>query len=293
MLKSSRQTREIDHELARLARRQHGYVTRKQLMALGLTNARIGRWLASGRLIRVYNGVYALGHVRNDALGRAMAAVLACGPDAVLSHRSAAALWGFRKWTAGPIHVTAPTCHRRRGMKVHRCALTPREVTRHWGIRVTTPARTLLDIAGDLAEKQLIRAINDALISGYLRAAHLAGSRLERYVGEISRSPLEDDFRPWLKRYHLPEPEYNVKVNGREVDVYYPRQRLIVELDGWAVHSTKAAFEDDRERDVSMLVVGIATVRITRDRFKRAPAKEAKRLRAILESRSTPILTAL
>jgi hypothetical protein len=216
-----------------------------------------------------------------------MAAVLACGPDAVLSHHSAAALWGFRKWHSGTIHVTAPTCHRRDGINAHRCALTRREVRRHQGIRVTSPARTLLDIRRSLPENQLIRAINDALISECLRASHLNGTALEGFVGDISRSPLEDDFRPWLKRYGLPEPQYNVKLGPYEADVYYPRQRVIIELDGWHFHRTKAAFENDRERDAYMLARGIVTVRITRERLRRAPAKEAARLITILNSRGT------
>jgi hypothetical protein len=216
-----------------------------------------------------------------------MAAVLACGDGAVLSHHSAAALWGFRKWYRGPIHITAPAKHRRRGITAHRAALTRRQITRHQGIRVTTPAQALLDIARDLPEKQLIRAINDALISECLRERDLHGTRLEQYVGELSRSPFEDDFKPWLKRFGLPEPLYNVKLGPYEADAYYPEAKLIVELDGWSYHRTKKAFEDDRERDAYMLARGIATIRITRDRLNQAPAKEAQRLQAIYDSRVT------
>jgi hypothetical protein len=264
-------------------------VTRAQLLRLGLSKDAIHRRVRAGQLIRVYEGVYAVGYVREDAVARAMAAVLACGPGAVLSHHSAAALWGFRRWHAGCIHVIAPGRHHRRGIRAHRCALNPREVRRHLGIPVTSPARTLLDIRRGLSERQLIRAINDALISDEcrLRASHLYGTPLERCVGELSRSPLEDDFRPWLKRHGLPEPLYNVKLNGYEADVYYPRERVIIELDGWPFHRTKKAFEDDRERDAHMLAAGIVTVRITRERLTNAPAREAKRLRRILDSRGT------
>jgi hypothetical protein len=143
------------------------------------------------------------------------------------------------------------------------------------------------DIAPDLPEKQLIRAINDAIIDGCLRPRDLEGTALERYVGQLSRSPLEDDFRPWLVKYDLPEPQYNVKIDGYEADVYYPRERLIVELDGWTFHRTKKAFEDDRNRDAHMLANGIATIRITKERLERGPGREAERLRAILDSRGT------
>jgi hypothetical protein len=203
----------------------------------------------------------------------------------VLSHHSAAALWGFRNWPTGPIHVIAISYHRRRGIKVHRCALTRQEVRRHLQVPVTSPARTLLDIRRALTQKQLIRAVGDALISGCLRESQLAGTPLYVLVDEISRSALEDDFKPWLRRFNLPEPLYNVKLFGREVDAYYPAERLIVELDGWAFHRTKIAFENDRDRDATMLAAGIATVRITRDRLRHAPAREAERFRAILDAR--------
>jgi hypothetical protein len=284
----SRYARKIEQAIGKLGARQHGQVTRQQLLRLGLSKDAIHRRVRAGQLIRVYEGVYAVGYVREDAVARCMAAVLACGPGAVLSHHSAAALWGFRKWHSGPIHVTAPSYHRRRGIKVHRSTtLTRRQTTKDNGIPVTKPARTLLDIAPALPEKQLIRAINDALISKRLRARDLEGTRLHGFVGELSRSPLEDDWRPWRKRYNVPEPEYNAKLGPYEADIYYARERVIVELDGWDFHRTKAAFEHDRERDAYMLAREIVTVRITRDRLTKAPAKEAQRLIAILNSRRT------
>lgn len=276
---------DLDRRVGALARRQQGHVTRAQLLALGMTRHEIAYRLEVGWLIRVYAGVYAVGHLPVDPVAGYAAAVLACGPNAVLSHHTAAALWGFRKPKPGPIEVTDATAHRRRGIKAHRNAITRRETTRHRGILVTKPARTLNDIAPSLTEKQLIRAINDAILSNYLREADLEGTPLEGLVTGKSRSPLEDDFRPWLKRFHLPEPQYNVRVNGREVDVYYPEARLIVELDGFATHKTRFAFEDDRERDAHNLVNGLSTIRITRDRLTRAPAKEAERLTAILTAR--------
>jgi hypothetical protein len=280
-----RYAHQIQQRVGRLANRQHGYVSRAQLLALGLSPDAIKRWIVAGRLIPVHAGVYAVGHARGDPVGRSMAAVLACGPSAVLSHHSAAALWGFRKWSAGLIHVIARGDHCRRGIKTHRCALTRREWTTHNGIPVTAPARTLLDIRRELTHKQLIRAIGDALNSNCMYESHLEGTPLHALVDEVSRSPLEDDFKPWLRRFNLPEPLYNVMLFGREVDVYYPAERLIVELDGWKYHRTKIAFESDRDRDATMLAAGIATVRITRQRLENAPAREAERLRAILDAR--------
>jgi very-short-patch-repair endonuclease len=287
VIKKRRETTEIDHAIARVARGQYGHVTRAQLLARGMSESGIDRAVRTGRLIRVHAGVYAVGHLREDAVARAMAAVLACGPGAVLSHHSAAALWGFRKWPAGPMHVTAPGRHHRRGIRAHRCQLTRREVRTHLGIRATSPARTLLDIAPTLTHRQLVRAINDAQISKCLRARDLEGTRLHRFVGELSRSPFEDHFRPWRKRYNVPEPQYNVPIGPYEADIYYVVERVIVELDGWDFHRTKAAFENDRERDAYMLARGIVTVRITRARFEHAPAREAARLIQILNSRRT------
>jgi very-short-patch-repair endonuclease len=152
---------------------------------------------------------------------------------------------------------------------------------------VTSPARTLLDIRRGLSERQLVRTINDAQISKCLRARDLEGTCLHRFVGELSRSPLEDYFRPWRKRYNVPEPQYNVPIGPYEADIYYVRERLIVELDGWDVHRTKAAFENDREKDAYMLARGIATMRITRERFEKGPGEEARRLIEILNSRGT------
>jgi hypothetical protein len=283
-----RYSRNIEQSIARVAARQHGYIARQQLLRLGLSADAIDRRIRAGKLVRVYDGVYAVGYVREDAVARAMAAVLACGPGAVLSHHSAAALWGFRDWRSGVIHVTAPSYHSRRGIKAHRCNLERREWTRHRGIPVTKPARALLDIRRSLPETQLKRAINDALISKCLRERDLHGTALEGFVGELSRSPLEDYYRPWGKRYNVPAAEYNVRIGPYEADVYYRAERLIVELDGWGFHRTKKAFEDDRERDAYMLARGIATVRITRERMTNAPASEAARLIAILESRRPP-----
>jgi hypothetical protein len=181
--------------------------------------------------------------------------------------------------------VIAPSKHRRPGIKAHRCALSRSEWRTHRGIRVTTPARTLLDIRRGLTHKELIRAIGDALISNCMYESQLAGTPLERFVDEVSRSPLEDDFKPWLRQFNIPEPLYNIVLFGREVDGYYPDEKLIVELDGWPFHRTKLAFENDRDRDATMLAHGIATVRITRDRLENTPVREAERLMAILEAR--------
>jgi hypothetical protein len=146
-----------------LAGRQWGYVTRAQLLVLGLTAAAVKHLVVSGRLIRVHAGVYAVGHVNTTPVARAFAAVLACGDGALLSHGSAATLWGFNKYWDEPFEVTVWRSHRRRpGIKVHRSrVLTDSDRDCQLGVPVTSPARTALDIAPRLTDKRLIRVVND------------------------------------------------------------------------------------------------------------------------------------
>src|SRR5918994_2231903 len=146
-------------EIARLAARQHGYVTRSQLLNAEVIARAIDRRLALGRLVRVHPGVYAVGHIAPSPHARAMAAVLACGPDALLSHRSAAGLWGLARWPR-TLEVTARTDHRVPGVHTHRSrTLTADDITRHYDIPVTTPQRTLRDLRRVLDPPSLIRAV--------------------------------------------------------------------------------------------------------------------------------------
>ncbi|MFZ1997711.1 MAG: hypothetical protein WAU75_26570, partial [Solirubrobacteraceae bacterium] len=146
-------------------------MTRQQLLDLSVPSATIAYWVSNCRLVQVHAGVYALGHQQHTALARAMAAVLACGGDhAVLSHDSAAALWGVRTWPSSP-EVTAPHHRRRPGIHTHRThTLSRHDIRRHHNIRVTSPSRTILDIQGRLTDKQLVRAINELRLHKHLRA---------------------------------------------------------------------------------------------------------------------------
>ena len=283
--------------IAVLAAKQHGYVARRQLLALGMGADAITYRVRIGRLIAVYRGVYAVGYVRRTPVARAAAAVLACGEKAMLSHRSAASLWGFYKHWDVPFEVTAPSIRIREGIKVHRSrTLTRRDITRQLGIRVTTPARTVLDTAPRLTGKRLSRFVNDALRTPYLHVPDLAdvlnrnpnhpgAKRLLPFVRTPTNSPLEDDFLEFARRYGLPTPVTNTHLQGYEIDVLYPRERVIVEVDGYEFHSDRGRFESDRKRDVVMLAVGVVTVRITRDRMKQEPEEEARRLLDILAAR--------
>jgi hypothetical protein len=245
----------IDKAIAVLAGRQHGYVSRPQLLKLGLTPKAI-RWrVQTGWLIPVYAGVYAVGYVQRTPAARAHAAALACGEKAALSHGSAASLWGFSKHWDAPFEVTAPSMRRHAGIKVHRSrTLARRDITRQLGIRVTSPARTVLDNAPRLTGKRLSRFVNGALRTPYLHVSALADvlnrnpdhpgtNRVLPYVRTPTNSPLEDDFLEFARRYGLPTPTTNTHLLGYEIDVLYPRERLIVEVDGYEFHSDRYSFE--------------------------------------------------
>ena len=215
----------------------------------------------------------------------------------MLSHSSAASLWGFDKHWDEPFEVTAPSIRIREGIKVHRCrTLARRDITRQLGIRVTSPARTVLDNAPRLTGKRLSRFVNDALRTPYLHVPDLADvlnrnpnhpgtKRVLPFVRQPTNSPLEDDFLEFARRYGLPTPTTNTHLLGYEIDVWYPRERVIVEVDSAEFHMDRDSFEGDRKRDVIMLEAGIVTVRITDERMKQEPEPEARRLLGILAAR--------
>ena len=288
-----------DARIASLAAKQFGHITRQQLFDLGLTANQIDKRIAKGLLIPVFTGVYAVGHPRPEGIARAAAAVLACGPDAVLSDFSAAALWGLARWPT--LHeVTVPRRRRPTGIRVHlRPTVQSKDIRKHRAIRVTTPARTLLDIAPRQTEAGRARSVNEALLSKQMRLDHLSdvlrryrkhqgSSLLSPFVNEHAgptRSEFERRFVAFTKRYGLPKPKMNTFVAGFEVDALFEAERVIVELDSWEFHRDRASFERDRNRDAATLLADHITVRITWDRLTQDAESEAARLHSILESR--------
>lgn len=284
--------------VAALADRQLGYVRRRQLRALGAGPEWIRSQMTRGWLIRVHAGVYAVGHVPRDARACACGAVLACGDDAALSHASAAALWGVGKWPPAP-EVTSPRQVRRPGIRSHQSrTLAAHDVRAHHSIRVTTPVRTVLDLQPRLADAQLVRLVNALRVAGHLRSGAFAelcdeSRRVDRLLGtpgaEVPQRPtrswLEDAFRRFTDRHDLPMPVTSAVLphNGREVDALYPEQRLIIEVDSWQHHSSRASFERDRLKDADALARGYNTLRITHERLGRDGAEEAARIKRILE----------
>jgi very-short-patch-repair endonuclease len=271
-----------DLALARIAGGQHGVAARAQLLAAGLTDAQIRHRIAIARLRVEHAGVYALGGRPLTLNGRAMAAVLACGPGAAASHRTAGAVLGLLPVPAGRIEVTMPRPgRRRRGLMIHASrALTDGDVFSSDGVPCTTVARTLLDLAAVLPERQLTRALEKAMIlrvfdlgaieATLARAAGRAGTgtlrRLTKALDDAAprdRNELERGFLELVRSAGLPEPVVNGLVCGYEVDFHWPLRRLIVETDGRETHDTAIGFERDHQRDLDLELAGWHVIRIT------------------------------
>ncbi len=273
-------------------------VTRQQLVGLGLTAKAIDSRLSSGRLLPLHRGVYAVGHRPPSPHASAMAAVLACGPGAALSHRWAAGLWGIERMPSGPVDVTAPKERQHRGIRV-RCSrtLTPHDITRHYGIPVTTLARTLLDLADVLTDRRLARAVNEARLKQrsvlnqlqalIARSPGRATTHLRRFTqhaGAPTRSVFEDAFLAFCQHHGLPDPVVNETIAGHEVDMLWPEHGLAVELDSREHHDTDDRFETDRDRDADLLIAGVRVIRLTWRRMTETPNREAERLAALLRA---------
>jgi hypothetical protein len=259
-----------------LASRQHGVVARRQLRGLGFTDRQIDYALhTSRRLHRVHRGVYAVGHTRLSGLGRWSAAVLACGEGAVLAGRSAAALHGLRPSSSRTTSVIVPRAGplRPAEVRVHRHpGLRDDEVTTVDGIPVTTVARTLLDLAAVLPAGALRKAVKQAEILRFfdLDRVRVLLARHPRHRGTAAlrgvlrtwedpptaRSPQEESFPAFCRRWGLPAPTMNAAVDGMEIDATFPDQRLAVELDGRAFHLGRIAWEDDHERAARLVAAG-------------------------------------
>ncbi len=284
----------VTDELHRLAEPQHGHLTRRQLLAMGLSGSGVQHLVENGLLIRAHAGVYALGYRQRTPIAIAAAAVLACGEGALLSHDSAAALYGLREWPPVP-EVTALTHRERPGIQVHRSrTLSKADATRQHGIPVTTAARAILDVRGRLSDAELIQIVSDAR-----RAGHLGPTALHRLLAASARAarlidprqaPSESIFMAmflvFLKRYRLPIPLIEYWFHGFRVDAIYPAQRLIVELDSWEFHSDPVQFERDRERNAVATKYRHDTLRITWKRMTEHPRQLAAEIRAILADRA-------
>jgi hypothetical protein len=287
--------RAVDAEIAALAAAQHGVVATRQLAALGLGKRGAAARAAAGRL-----------HPILTANGHRMAAVLACGNGAALSHASAAALWEIRPTNATRIDVTVPSSGgraKRPRIRIHRAAsLQATEVKVHQGIRVTTPARTLLDLAAQLPRRALERALDQAVINELFDltaldavvrahpsergAARLAQTLAQHHAGTTpTKSELEELMLAICDDHGLPRPLVNAYLGEDRVDFLFPAHRLVVEADSWRYHRTRHRFERDRRRDAAHTLAGYRTLRFTDRQLTRQPGAVADAIAAVLADR--------
>jgi very-short-patch-repair endonuclease len=289
--------------IAALAGRQHGVVTRSQLKALGLDRNAIQRRVRAGHLHRIHHNVYAVGHRRLSQHGRFLSAVLSFGGQAVLSHGSAAILWRIRPEREARVHVTVPRGGgrgARMGVVLHRSPIGGRDAASRDGIPVTTPARTIVDLADHLTRRELERAIDEAI---YLRldltsVQPLPGRRGSGLLAEVladhapgttrTKSEFEEFLFALCRRHDLPQPLVNQVVEGFEVDFVWPEARLIVEADSWSAHSRRSAFERDRVRDAALQLAGFRVIRITWRRLVAEPELIARQLARLMERDAAP-----
>jgi very-short-patch-repair endonuclease len=254
-----------------LARRQHGVVARHQLLDNGWSPSRIARERHARRLHHLHTGVYAVGHRALTDKARWMAAVLACAPDGVLSHHSAAALWGLPVRDNGLTRITATHRRRRAGILIHRAHLHPRDHEVRHGIRVTTVARALADLAHSLDAERYHRAVKEAQfrdlwideqVHDVLQRRY--SRRLHDYLGDetLTQTELEDAFLRICTRHHIPTPITQHGIKPR-LDFIWHDQRLVVEVDGWQAHRTRTAFQDDRTTTNALQLRGFVVLRYT------------------------------
>jgi uncharacterized protein (DUF1697 family)/very-short-patch-repair endonuclease len=301
-----RSKRPNERWLGDVATAQHGVVTKRQLMDAGFSADAVNRRIGAGRLHPVHRGVYAVGHRVLGAQGRWLAAVLACGEGAALSHVSAAAAWGIRRTNAVLIDVTATGDKGRkvRGLRIHRNRLHLADTTLLDGIRITTPSRTLVDLAATLRTDRLLeRAFDEAHILELLDHAAVAEisartrngrRRLRRVLAThtagttATASGLEEAFLALTRAANLPAPLVNHRIGRMRVDFLWPQERLVVETDGGRYHRTPTQRAADRRRDALLTKWRYHVLRIPGDEIDEDPEAVRATVHAALAARRTP-----
>jgi very-short-patch-repair endonuclease len=296
---------EVRHhgKLAELAAAQHGVVSHRQLLGLGYAKAAIVRGRDAGRLHPVHRGVYAVGHRRLSRHGHCLAAVLACGRSALLSHESAGWLWGLLpRFPPLPEVTTTARGHRRGAISIHHSIiLEDDDIAVREGVPVTSVPRTLLDLFSRRRYRSGEQALERSERLGLLDLGTVDSllARCGRHPGRkglgvairlyrdpaFTRSWLERRFLDLILNAGLPRPATNACVEGFELDMYWERERFAVELDGYEYHRDRASFESDRRRQEELKLAGIEMVRFTARRVASEPGDVARRLSCLLRSR--------
>ncbi len=261
-----------DGTIAGIATRQYGVVSRSQVIACGVSPRQIQRRVAAGRLIPMHRGVFAVGHGAPRQEARWLAAVLACGEGAVLSHRSAGALWQLVDGDGDLPDVTAPTRRPTRGVAVHEGRLVAADITVHRRIPVTSPARTLADLAHVIGERDLTRALREAQ---FRRLVHLPSMlavldhRRSKALRELltdlapTQSHLEDRLMDLCRRHGLPAPLTQQTSAGSSVDFLWPAERVVVEADGYQAHGRRRRSSSTAPTTNGLQLAGYTTLRST------------------------------
>jgi very-short-patch-repair endonuclease len=277
----------VDRLILALARRQHGVVAARQLAGVGISRDVVRCRVSKGWLVRMHRGVYLVGPLRTP-LTDSMAAVLALGDGALLSHSPAAVLWGLRPRAPGRMEVTVIGRDARGpgAINLHRLRhLHPGDATQRQGVPVTSPARTLLDLAAAVSARELDRATDEARVhrlvtdlsldEQFKRYPHHRGTASLREAIQtdpaLTRSEAERRLLELIRAAGLPEPEANTRVAGQEVDFLWRGHKLVVEVDGYAFHASRSSFERDRRRDAELAAAGLRAMRVTWRRIERQP----------------------
>ena len=292
-----------------LSRSQNAAVKAEQLRALGLSRHAILARVKRGRLVPRFKGVYVVGDPELLPLAAESAALLAIGDNAVLSHRSAARVWGLAGADPQVIDVTVigRRPHPREGVRLH-YVKTITDLTTHSNLRITTPARTLIDFASRATSSELADAFGDARARRLLTDRELdaalkraprnhPGAAIVRAMlregGTYDRSKAERLMRALCKQAELPQPLPNIVLNGHLVDFLWPDQKLIIEVDGYDSHGNRRAFEDDRRRDQTHVAAGYVVVRITWHQLQHEPIALAARIAQALAHRAAGLTNLL
>ena len=286
-------------------------VTRAQLLGVGIASGAINRRVRSGRLHPVHRGVYLVGHAVMVDGARELAAVLACGAGAVVSHLSAATLFQLLPYPAKPrpVDVTVPGGRdpaRRAGIRIHCVGSLDRRDTRTLrGIPITAPARTLLDLGSILPPYLLERTVAEAEVRRLARRRDFLdqldrnrgrrGTRVLRRVLDLdggpafTRSKAERLLLKLVRAAHLPVPETNARIEGYEVDFVWREHKLVVEFDSFQFHSPRARFERDRARDAELAAAGYTVIRVTWRQLVDSPEAVVARIAQALAVRGDPL----
>jgi very-short-patch-repair endonuclease len=291
----------VERAIARIGRRQDNVLSGEQLRDAGLGRGAIAHRVKAGAMQRLHIDVYLLGPAPPTQMARARAAVLACGADAVVSHRSAACLYGLLPEAAGllpeaasdvDVTVAGRNLGRRRGIRRHRVkTLPPQDVTAMKGLRITTIARTICDLAATESARDTELAVQEALYRRVLtsQAANAVLAREPTRRGapvirallsdtRLTRSEKERKMLRLIKQAQLPKPLTNVRIHGYLADLYWPAHQLVVEFDGWDAHGHRLAFESNRKRDQILVAAGLRVLRVTDRQLEREPIAVVARI---------------